>query len=600
MKKMFVLAVVFLSAIMQAEAGQVDELQAREKAKSFMAGRPLTRGARALQRVVVPLTSANNMESVNEAPLYLFNLDGGGYVVVSGDDRTAEILAFSERGRIDAARMPGNMKHWLEGYVKKIEKLPANVQPQKRALTRTEKAPLEPKLKTAWGQDWPYNYHSPELEVEYMGKTATVNAATGCVATAMAQLLNYYRYPDATLTGTESYSGIAGVPVMLEGDEVPRDTVRAAWTTEAMAAGAIIDWANITDTYDQNSSEAQVEAVSRLIQYCGLASNMQYGMESSARTDSMVYALYDTFGYQDVYLLHQMNYDAQGWVDVLYDAIAQEGPLLFGGDCPDGYGGHQFILDGYKNVDGVDYFYVNWGWDGEDDGFITLDVMRPGWLFDDNGNQIGFTESQMATPGMGPNGKGKEASDKRWYCDFILTGYDDVVYERQSESDDFEVEYAFYFSNYDFPHTAFIPAIGIYQNDVLKTGMTFTDESGYELPLWSYIPLEADDEYPTIPIGGGLGNGVYQIKMLCCLVGSTDWKACRDGEDINLVTMTIKDNKATFNYDSIPDDQSGIKVVKNQAEASQGAWYSLSGMRQKGAPSAKGIYIHNGRKVVVK
>ena len=91
-------------------------------------------------------------------------------------------------------------------------------------------------------------------------------------------------------------------------------------------------------------------------------------------------------------------------------------------------------------MDGNDYFYANWGWDGDDDGYVALDVMRPGWLFDDYGNEIGFTESQLATPGMGPNGKGIAATDMRWYCDYILTGYDDMVYERQKESDGFEVE----------------------------------------------------------------------------------------------------------------------------------------------------------------
>ena len=86
------------------------------------------------------------------------------------------------------------------------------------------------------------------------------------------------------------------------------------------------------------------------------------------------------FGYEDVYLLHQMNFDQSSWVDAIYDLISKQGPLLFGGDCPDDNGGHQFILDGYKNVDGKDYFYSNWGWDGDDDGYVLLDVMSPGWI----------------------------------------------------------------------------------------------------------------------------------------------------------------------------------------------------------------------------
>ena len=313
----------------------------------------------------------------------------------------------------------------------------------------------------------------------------------------------------------------------------------------------------------------------------------------------MTYALYETFGYEDVYLLHQRNYDAQGWIDVIYNVIAQEGPLLFGGECPDDNGAHQFILDGYKNVDGTDYFYVNWGWDGEDDGYIALDVMRPNWIFDDDGNEIGFTEYQVATPGMGLNGKGIEATDKRWYCDFILVGYDDVVYERQSENEGFDVNYAFYFSNYDFPHTAFMSGLGIYKDDQLVSGMAIYD--GYDLPLWYCIPVdpEEDTSLPlTISIGEGLGDGVYQIKMLCCVEGENNWVPCRDGEDVNLVTMTIKSNKATFKYEVQPTD---IKsVVNNQADALKAHWHNLSGMRLNGAPSAKGVYINNGKKMVVK
>ena len=590
------LAVVLLASVLIAEAGQVNEQQAREKAKMFMTKRSLTRGVSALQRVYMPQNTPSAMASVNEAPLYLFNLDGGGYVVVSGDDRTTEILAFSEKGHIDANKMPLNMKNWLHGYVKKIQKLPANAVLQQRATTRTAKADLQPKLKTTWGQDWPYNLHTPELFVKWDGNEATVNAATGCIATAMAQLLNYYRYPDATLKGAESYSGVADVPVGFS--DVSEDTVQVAWETEAMLAGTPIDWANITDTYTQASTDAQIEAVSRLMQWCGLAASMQYGMESSARTDSLTYALYETFGYEDVYLLHQRNYDAQGWIDVLYDVIAQEGPLLFGGDCPDDNGAHQFILDGYRNVDGTDYFYVNWGWDGEDDGYIALDVMRPNWIFDDDGNEIGFTEAQVATPGMGPNGKGVEATDKRWYCDFILVGYDDVVYERMSENEGFDVDYAFYFSNYDFPHTAFMSGLGIYKDDQLVSGMAIYD--GYDLPLWYCIPVDPEDtSLPlTISIGEGLGDGVYQVKMLCCVDGEDNWVPCRDGDDVNLVTMTIESNKATFKYGTQP---TGIKsVVNSQADVQKAHWHNLSGMRLNGTPSTKGIYINNGKKLVIK
>ena len=127
MKKLLTLAIVLLAGILYAEAGQVNEQEARQKAMTFMTKSAKARGTTSLSRVFAPLKTASAMESVNDAPLYIFNLDGGGYVIVSGDDRTSESLGFSENGHINPDRMPLNMKNWLDGYVRKIQQLPAHV-----------------------------------------------------------------------------------------------------------------------------------------------------------------------------------------------------------------------------------------------------------------------------------------------------------------------------------------------------------------------------------------------------------------------------------------------------------------------------------------
>lgn len=594
MRKLFTLAIVFLASILQVEAGQVNEQEARQKAMSFMTKRSMTRGLTGLSRVYAPLKTASAMESVNDAPLYIFNLDGGGYVIVSGDDRTSEILGFSEKGHINPNRMPLNMRNWLDGYVKKIQQLPANVMPQQQiAGTRAVKSDLSPKLHTAWGQDWPYNLHAPELNVVWKDKERNVHAATGCIATSMSQMMNYYRYPNATLIGADSYTGTADVPV--ENQETgEKDNVQVDWVTENIPAGAVIDWANITDRYDGNSTEAQVEAVSRLMQYCGSSVNMSYGIESTAGVDDMVYGLYDTFGYKDVYLLHQMNYDAQGWIDAIYNVISKEGPVLFGGDIPGDAGGHQFILDGYKNIDGGEYFYANWGWDGEDDGYMLLDVMSPGWSLDD-GTVVKFTEKQVATPGMGPGGVGVTSIDKNLYCEELSFGEDGKVYERRRQSDGFPVEYVFWYFNYDHPHTSYQMGIGFFQNNSLVDGFAITDRSGIDLPLFSGWGAEWERGSDLLPIGDGLDDGVYQIKLICSVADADAWKVCRFGDE-RAVTMTIKGNTATFG-----NPPSAITpVTKDLRKDVDTGWYSLSGISLNGAPSAKGIYIHNGRKVVIK
>lgn len=601
MKRLILLAAL-LAGMTIAKASQVNEQEACRKAVSFFANHSKTRGTQVgLSRVCLSLDMASAVESVNDAPLYAFNLDGGGYVIVSGDDRTAEILAFSEKGHLNMDHMPSNMKRWLEGYVKKIQNLPANVMPRQQ-MTRAAsyKEDILPKLKTAWGQYFPYNLHAPELHVVYEDIDLTSQAVTGCIATAMAQVMNYRRYPDKTLQTVESYSGTAEVPEEFWGDDKVDDKVVVDWETEAVPAGTKIDWDHITDTYNATSTEKEKEAVSRLMQYCGVASNMQYGWESYAGTDEMVYALYDVFGYEDVYMLHQMNYDAQGWADVLYDVISKEGPLLFGGDCPDDEGGHQFILDGYRNVDGKDYFYANWGWNGEDDGYVLLDVMSPGWIFDDFGRELGFTEYQMATPGLGENGKGKTSIEKNLYCSFFEFGTNGEVYERMSKDEGFDVEYAFYFLNLDHPHSSYQMGIGFFQDDRFVQGFNFTYNDSVDLPLFYYWGGESESAYDVITLGDGMGDGVYQIKMMCATAGEDDWKVCRDEEDVNLVTMTIKGNKATFSSHVPPTGIQTVTKDDHQTNAQNANWHTLSGVRLNGAPSAKGIYIHNGKKIVIK
>ena len=590
MKKVYLL-VLCLAYTFIVFAGPVSEQQALQKARQFMPGKSLS---------MTQKTSQAGFDYDGITPFYVFNAEkNGGFVIVSGDDRTAEILGFSEKGRLDMNTMPSNMKRWLEGYVKKIQAIPANAVPRQQQTTRAASTIEEilPKLKTAWGQYYPYNLHAPELHVVYGKVDETYNAVPGCIATAMAQVMNHYRYPDMTIQDVDSYKGSADVPEELCGKE----GVKVDWKTETVPAGTKIDWDHITDTYGANSTKEEKEAVSRLMQYCGVAANMQYGFESAAGTDQMVYALYDVFGYQDVYLMQQMDYDAQGWVDALYDVISKEGPLLFGGDCPEGQGGHQFILDGYKKVDGKDYFYTNWGWNGEDDGYMLLDVLSPGWIFDDNGNEIGFTELQIATPGLGPDGKGVTSIEKNLYCDALQIGEEGKVYERFDQSEGFDVEYLYSYSNLNYPYPLCQFGIGIFQNNEFVTGSWLTDDKGrvYQvvLPLYYFVGAETEYEGDLVTLGTGLDDGTYQIKLICAVDDEEQWKVCKDGDAVNSVTMTIKDNKATFGSGSTAI----TPVVKDlQKQVSDTGWHTLSGVRLNDAPSAKGVYIQNGRKVVIK
>ena len=603
MKNRMLTSVLVLAVAVGAWAGQVGEILARQKASAFMTGEAATRGEVSLTRVYLPLQTKSAVWSVTEAPIYVFNYDGGGYVIVSGDDRTADILGFSKTGHIDADCLPVNMKNWLQGYATKIERLSASAVLPRKATTRGggTKANLTTKMKTDWGQDYPYNLHAPELAFSWKSKDTIVYAATGCVATATSMVMNYYQYPEKLKKAIASYEGTCDIPVSdTETGEV--DTIRnVKWKTENIAAGTPIDWNHVTDNYNRRSTDVEKEAVSRLMQYSGCAAHMNYGFDGSgADIGDMLIGLKEVFGYNDVYFLNQFEYDDEGWVDAVYYEMSKAGPLVFGGDTPSGEG-HEFVLDGYMAKDGKDYFYVNWGWNGEDNGYMLLDVMQPGWIFDDEGNPEGFTECQHILCGMGHNGKGYTTVPNRvFYADIMELGLEGKEYRRSRKSEPFEVtEYYISFGNYHLPELTSRTALGVYDaNNKLVTYTTMSEEEGMSLPIYNYVLYAPDSSIKddSFPIGDGVDDGTYTLKLLCAEPNTGDWIPMQNAEETTL-KMTVSGNKCTF---KVSKTTAIRKVVTEIKENTDHAWYSLSGTRLNGKPTTKGVYIHQGRKVMVK
>ena len=604
MKKRVILIVMVLSVVVSAWAGRIGEQEARKKASAFMTGQAMTRSETTLTRVYLPLQTKSAIWSVTDAPIYIYNNDGGGYVIVSGDDRTADILGFSEKGHIDANHLAVNMKAWLQDYVRQIECISASATLRRGATTRSAeiKDAIDTKLKTEWGQDYPYNLHTPELYIVWHDMEATVHAATGCVATAMAMVLHYYQYPDKLKKAIDSYEGTCDVPVNDE-ETGEVDTVRnVKWKTEAIPEGTSIDWANITDKYNELSSDVEKEAVARLMQYCGVAVDMEYGWESSATTPSLFWGLKDVMDYQDVYCLNAFEYDEQGWVDAVYHEMSKSGPVLFSGSTPSG-SGHRFILDGYQLKDGKDYFYVNWGWDGEDNGYMLLSVMQPGRIYDDSGNPEGFTEMQHIICGIGPQGKGcTTVPNHKFYANDLKLGDEGKEYSRNNKSDLFHVtDYSVQFGSYHLDLTLKC-ALGVYDaknNLVFKTLINDgdeTDEIALDIYYCSSLKSDPDNIDKYIPIGKNLDDGTYTVMLICCEPNTENWEPMQNAEALAL-QMTVSGNKCSFKAGGTTAIR---KVLAETEDNTDNAWYSLSGARIGGKPTTKGVYIYQGRKVIVK
>ena len=338
MKKVLLLLLCLAIGI-AANAKEITRQQALQKAQQFMKDKEFTTSEMALRRDGV----------LEPQGYYIFNAKDGGFVIVSGNDHMPEILGYSEQGKIDEETVPCGLK-WLLGCYEQMAK---NEQPAS-SKTRAAKASIAPFVSTSWGQSTPYNALCPRV--------SGAKCMTGCVATAMAQIMNYYRWPNEVTKPIPAYTSFTNKVLMPELEP----------TT--------FTWGHLNKTN-----------LSKLMLYCGQSVQMDYGPKESSAGDP-VNAFKEYFGYDEsLRIVSRNDYAESTWDDILYDELAAQRPIYYCGY--DEVSGHAFMLCGYDN----DHFYVNWGWDGGADGYYILDGFSPA---------VGaYNNNQMAVIGIKPQGE---------------------------------------------------------------------------------------------------------------------------------------------------------------------------------------------------
>ena len=278
----------------------------------------------------------------------------GGFVVVAGDDRLPQVLGYGSQGDFSSAELPSAVRYWLESIDRQIAFLQShdNVAVHRPAPQATAVGPL---MTTQWDQGAPYNNYCPT----YDGGT---RAVTGCVATAVAQVMNYHEWP---LVGTGSHSYLCSVN---GGERVE---------LSADFSQSVYRWDLMLDTYDENSSEESCDAVARLMSDVGISVDMGYGSSSGAQETAALASLKTYFGYTTKsYLLSRDYYNADEWDQFLFDELSAGRPIVYCGFdySATGASGHAFVFDGF---DTRGYFHVNWGWGGHYDGYFLASTLAP-------------------------------------------------------------------------------------------------------------------------------------------------------------------------------------------------------------------------------
>ncbi len=288
-----------------------------------------------------------NTSSLNGT--YIVNdKDYGRFVIVSADQRMLPILGYSDNGTLSLDSAPDGLLFMLNSYEKQYKYMVEN--PDKVTIRTTSvDTPVEPLIQTSWGQGTPFNNECPEHN--------GTRCVTGCIATAMAQVLNYYQQPAQCQGGTFSYTSTSNnIAQTLNFDNIS------------------FDWTKMLSHYNSSSADDCIAEVAKLMHACGVSVSMDYGPSASGAVDvNIPYALKTYFGYQsDVCFKEKIYYSADEWEKMIIEDLKAGHPVFYGGSSSTG--GHEFILDG---VNEQGKFHFNFGWYGNGDGYFALDAITP-------------------------------------------------------------------------------------------------------------------------------------------------------------------------------------------------------------------------------
>ena len=305
-------------------------------------------------------------ESRTTSAYTLYQTPQGDFAMIAADDRLPAVLAVGN-GPSSVAGQPNPGFEW---FCKSIEQVSRDLTSGDMTFTTTlpdpDKYPakVDALISSQWGQDAPYSYWCPtgygEICNDYTPDV--VHCCVGCVATALAQLTRYYRFP-AHAAGTANF---------MIGDQ-----------DASTSFDATFDWDNMLDTYPEGQyTEAQGRAAALLSYVCGLVSWMNYGTnESGSSNEAALEGAKNFFGYnKDATIVVRSDYSEPEWMDMVYNELSNRRPLYYQGVYVDFNpttglvaAGHSFLIDGYNEQGMV---HVNWGWYGNYDGYFDIALLE--------------------------------------------------------------------------------------------------------------------------------------------------------------------------------------------------------------------------------
>ena len=362
MKKLLLTTVLAVATIV-AMANPIGRAAAMQKAQNFM------RGINPQAALQTPATPRRAMGNQSEKPYYIFNAENNqGFVIVSGDDRSEEILGFSDKGFIDVDNLPDGLQTMLDIFEDDLQKLDEQgytntVDAQVSSNSRRKslsvpREPIAPLIKTYWTQESPF--------VDMMAEDVV-----GCQRIASAQLL-YYWGCDKTL------ATITGVPTSIQ--------------SSGKYEPQTFDMSKIRAHYRGGTGTDEERAeVARYI------SCVRYSLGTGTQSD-MVSKGPKFWGITPGALLHRQDCFPDDFERIVYEELRNNAPVFVGGHCRTSTPNHYFLIDGYSHDD---FFHINWGWAGVCDGYFRLSPLNAyNWSTAANWSQTFEALIGMRGPGL--------------------------------------------------------------------------------------------------------------------------------------------------------------------------------------------------------
>lgn len=461
---------------------------------------------------------------------YVLNsINGDGFVIVSSDNNVMPVLGYSNDKSFDANNIPPALRDWLLGYEMEIRRARMDetlvAEEARRAwgallagqdLPNRSTRSVSPLLTTTWSQEWPYNMACPN-DASASG-ILNGHVYTGCVATAMAQVMKYWEHPQVGV-GSHTYT-------------------HSNYGTLSQNFETAIAWNEMLDTYSPTGTYTvlQASAISSLMYMCGVSVEMNYDVQGSGAQvinggysfiPSAETALKTYFDYSSN--LHGIakskyqngqwvdNYSNSQWINTLKNELDSGRVILYRGANNNNTAAHAFVCDGYDNNN---YFHFNWGWGGNADNYFTISSLTP--------SSHNYSYGQQAVIGISPTNQP------------VHPNYDLVMYSSLTASS----------SSYQFGNTVTITGSIANVGNAAFNGYLYAivaNSNGNivtETPIYATISANHYvNQTFTIPGGLPLAPGQYFV-ILTSSTNPNDVTAARmirdDLSNPNFVSFTVE------------------------------------------------------------